>query len=86
LTDGDGYWNDAALNNAKSFGVTIYTIGLGSGVNSGLLQRIAESTGGKYFFASQADVVSDAFDRTAEDTTLKGKRTFFSFVCTITKR
>jgi Mg-chelatase subunit ChlD len=36
---------------ARTAGVTIYTIGLGNGVNPDLLERVAEETGGAYYFA-----------------------------------
>ncbi len=40
-----------AAKNASSYGIPIYTIGLGSGVNATLLEEIANITGGKYYFA-----------------------------------
>lgn len=68
LTDGDGYWNDRILERAKEHNITIYTIGLGDEVNRELLERIANETGGKYYFASQAYELNEIFERTAGDT------------------
>jgi Mg-chelatase subunit ChlD len=68
LTDGDGSWNDSAIQYAKDNDVVIYTIGLGSSVNQSLLERIATSTGGKYFYASEAGQLGEVLDETAEET------------------
>ncbi|WP_318507007.1 VWA domain-containing protein [Bacillus sp. T3] len=68
LTDGDGYWDDSAIDYANENNVTIYTIGLGANVQQSLLERIATETGGKYFFASSADKLDEIFDETAEET------------------
>ncbi|MGE7093322.1 VWA domain-containing protein [Lysinibacillus sp. NPDC048646] len=68
LTDGEGNWNDSALDYARDNDVTIFTIGLGSSVNQSLLDRIATSTGGKYFYASDAWKLYGVFDDVAEET------------------
>jgi len=68
LTDGDGSWNDYAIDYAKANNVVIYTIGLGSGVNQNLLKKIAESTGGKYFYATQSSELEEILEETAEET------------------
>ena len=68
LTDGDGSWSESALASAKANNISVYTIGLGSGVNRPLLERIALETGGKFFFASNASNLGEIFDETAEDT------------------
>lgn len=68
LTDGDGTWNDSVLQHAKENGVVIYTIGLGNGVQKALLEKIATETGGKYYFASEAEELEELFRDTAEDT------------------
>ncbi|MFZ3579178.1 VWA domain-containing protein, partial [Virgibacillus sp. DJP39] len=67
LTDGDGYWNDSAIQYAKDHNVVIYTIGLGYGVNQALLERIATETGGKYYFASHASELENSLNETAND-------------------
>ena len=59
---------DSAIDYANEHGVTIYTIGLGSSVRKSLLERIANETGGKYFFADEAFELEDLFGEIAEDT------------------
>lgn len=68
LTDGDGSWNPYYLNQAKQNLITIYTIGLGSAVNSGLLSTIAAETGGQYYQVASADQLPEAFRRISDDT------------------
>lgn len=68
LTDGDGSWNPYYLNQAKQAHITIYTIGLGSAVNSGLLSTIAAETGGQYYQVASADELPEAFRRISDDT------------------
>ncbi|MGG3005710.1 S-layer homology domain-containing protein [Geobacillus stearothermophilus] len=68
LTDGDGDWDDDAIQYAKDNHVVIYTIGLGNSVNKSLLERIAEETGGKFFFASDASELNKVLKDTANDT------------------
>lgn len=68
LTDGDGYWNDSAIQNAKDHNIAIFTIGLGNGVNKNLLEKIAKETGGKYFFASDASELEKVLKDTAGET------------------
>ena len=46
----------------------IGTIGLGNGVRRNLLERIANETGGKYFFADQSFELEELFEDIAEDT------------------
>ena len=55
LTDGQGYFTDVA--NYIAQGWSVYTIGLGSGVNEGLLKQIAGSTlEGEYYSVTQANI------------------------------
>src|SRR5699024_2657004 len=68
LTDGNGSWDDRAIQEADDNGIMIYTIGLGHGVDDELLTRIAEETGGKYYFAENSDQLEEIFDETAGDT------------------
>lgn len=68
LTDGNGTWYDSAIDYANEHNIMIYTIGLGEGVDQALLERIANSTGGKYFFADNAAQLDEIFDQTAEGT------------------
>nr|WP_277307736.1 VWA domain-containing protein [Arthrobacter sp. Soil736] len=68
LTDGDGSWNPYYLQQAKQSNITIYTIGLGNAVNTGLLSTIASETGGQYYQVASADQLPEAFRRISDDT------------------
>jgi Mg-chelatase subunit ChlD len=70
LTDGQGSYSTSYTTTAKSMGVTIYTVGLGSSVSTSVLTNMAEGTGGSYFHASQADKLYGIFDRILELTDL----------------
>lgn len=68
LTDGeDSSSNEAAYNEiiskAKINRIPIFTIGLGSSVNTALLVRLAQETGGDYFRISAAEDLPNAFKR-----------------------
>ncbi|KCZ72319.1 uncharacterized protein containing a von Willebrand factor type A (vWA) domain [Candidatus Methanoperedens nitroreducens] len=49
LTDGEGYYHDYYTQQAVANNITIYTIGLGSSVDSVLLTGITTATGGQYY-------------------------------------
>jgi len=55
----DGVPNDpniaTELALAVAYGIRIYTIGLGPGVNEAFMRYIADTTGGEYYFADTAD-------------------------------
>ena len=63
LTDGidTGWFNyevsNSSLSNYKKDGINIITIGLGLGVNSDYLMRLATNTNGKYLYASDANML-----------------------------
>jgi hypothetical protein len=61
LTDGQGYYNNYYTQQAVNNNITIYAIGRGSGVNSGLLTGIATATGGQYYSVSTADQLPQVF-------------------------
>jgi Mg-chelatase subunit ChlD len=73
----DGQWNTGsdpltapdATPDAVTKGYTIYTIGLGSGVDATLLQNIADATGGKYYFATDANALNDIYTNIYKDIT-----------------
>ena len=56
LTDGSGTYYNNMTQRAIDNDITIYTVGLGYGVNSSLLDSIATSTGGQFY---QADGLDD---------------------------
>ncbi|AKB27795.1 hypothetical protein MSSIT_1076 [Methanosarcina siciliae T4/M] len=61
LADGQGSYSDYYTQQAINNDVTVYTIGLGSGVNSALLTNIATSADGQYFPVSSAEDLPDVF-------------------------
>ncbi len=56
----------ALLTAAGDAGIQIYTIGLGTDVDTALLQQMADDTGGQYFPISNADDLPEVFRRIAE--------------------
>ncbi len=58
-------------NRAKNLGYIIYTIGYGSDANATLLQEIAEITGGKYYFAANAEELKSIYTSIAKDVLTK---------------
>ena len=76
LTDGkdtsdvNGYDDKKTLyatNEAKNKGVKVFTIGLGTDLDTEVLQNIASQTGGKYYYASSSEVLEDVFELIAAD-------------------
>lgn len=68
LTDGDGSYSSTYTTMAAENGIIVFTIGLGSGVNSSVLTSIAQGTGGKYYFATTADTLLDIYDDVSFET------------------
>ena len=68
LTDGLGDYDSRYTQEAIDNNIIVYTIGLGSGVDSDLLTDIAEATGGKYYFATEADELLDIFKEVSLET------------------
>lgn len=64
LTDGVGHFDPAAVAAARDAAITVYTIGLGSGVDSALLEQgIAGPTGGAYYPIADANELTTVFQR-----------------------
>lgn len=61
LSDGQGTVQDSVLASAKTAGIQIYTVGLGSSSDD-VLQYIADETGGEFFKAYTADELVDIYD------------------------
>ena len=59
LTDGQGSYSDYYTQQAINNNFTVYTVGLGSDVDTALLTGIATSTGGQYFSVSTAEDLPD---------------------------
>ena len=60
-TDNGGYSLNDIVTLAKAKNVTIITIGLGDEVDTELLTRIAESTGGDYYPISEANILEGLY-------------------------
>lgn len=69
LTDGqDNFgFDNSLIQRAVDSKTTVYTVGLGSGVDEALLQRIADTTGGKFFLVQDASNLPGAYDRITDD-------------------
>ncbi len=52
---------DECIDQAKAFGIPVYTIGFGVKVNRKDLQRLSDSTGGKAVFQAMPKKLADAF-------------------------
>ena len=65
LTDGqDGNFNSRwkrCADECTKNSITVYSIGIGRGVDSSYLTYFAEATGGKYYYADSIDMLSDYF-------------------------
>ncbi len=68
LTDGQGSYSTSLTQQAADANVTIYTVGLGSGVDAALLTGIAEGTGGTYYPVADADDLPEVFREIEDDT------------------
>ncbi len=67
--DGSSYSSYTSLiEKANNNNIQIYTVGLGSGVDSNLLTQIAESANGKYYFASASTDLTEGFGTLIEET------------------
>lgn len=71
MTDGEdnrrSYSYDSLIKEANDNGVTIYTIGLGS-VDDSTLKKVAQNTGGKYYYASEASELISIFEQAERET------------------
>ncbi|MUV89227.1 VWA domain-containing protein [Halapricum sp. CBA1109] len=57
----------SAARAAAAEGVTIYSVGLGDGVDTGQLQGIASTTGGQYYHADDAGELEEKFQQIVAD-------------------
>ena len=63
LTDGVGHFQGQDIRRAVEHGIVIHTIGLGSGINRGLLEKqIAKPTGGGYYPVADAEKLWGTFE------------------------
>ena len=75
LTDGVGSYSPSLTSRAGTERVTIYTVGLGSDVDAGLLQSIASETGGTYYPVRTAEDLPEVFREIEQDTGDDGRDT-----------
>lgn len=57
LCDGDVYYTEETLKRAKDKGIKIYPVLIGSTYGQTALQKIADTTGGKFYYAATADEI-----------------------------
>ncbi|WP_082105964.1 VWA domain-containing protein [Methanosarcina sp. 1.H.T.1A.1] len=67
LTDGQGTYSNTYTQQAINNNITVYTVGLGSDVDTALLTGIATATGGQYFSVSTAEDLPDVFRTISEE-------------------
>ena len=68
----DGLWNRGinpitAANDAKSKGIVIYGVGLGSDADNATMQQVADITGGKYFWAPDGSKLNEIYLQIAKE-------------------
>lgn len=68
LCDGDVSYTQDTLNRAKNMGVKIYPVLIGSSYGKAVLQKIADETGGKFYYAATAEEIRKAVFGVQEDT------------------
>ncbi|MBQ6862646.1 MAG: VWA domain-containing protein [Clostridia bacterium] len=68
LTDGQGSYSSSYTQIAIDNDIVVYTVGLGSGVDQKLLEQIATSTGGKYYFASTSTDLYEIYEKIEDET------------------
>jgi von Willebrand factor type A domain/Secretion system C-terminal sorting domain len=77
LTDGEDSYNDYtyldAVDAARSQNITVFTIGLGDGIDAVTLRALAEQTGGKYFQAPSPQDLEDIYRLISEEIAATGK-------------
>ncbi|MDF2563256.1 MAG: hypothetical protein K0R99_4702 [Microbacterium sp.] len=67
LTDGQGTYSSSYTTRAKDSDTVVYTVGLGSGTDTALLDSIATQTGGKFYLVRSASDLPETFDRIGGD-------------------
>ncbi len=63
---------ESLADQSKNEGIIIYTIGLGEDVNEKRLELIANTTGGKYYFAPSSEDLGDIFEDIASFLNIAG--------------
>lgn len=68
LCDGDVNYTEETLRRAKDNGIKIYPVLIGSTSGQLTLQKIADATGGTFYFATTAEEIRDAIFGVQQDT------------------
>lgn len=68
LCDGDVYYTQSTLERAKTMGIKIYPVLIGSSYGKIALQTIADETGGEFYYAATAEEIREAIFGVQEDT------------------
>ena len=67
-SSGNGYdYSREAAKRAAEEGIIIYTIGFGDDAATSLLEEIAQTTGGTYYFAPSSDELEQIYNQIAEE-------------------
>lgn len=61
ISDGQSSVNDSVLQTLSSQNQKVIAVGIGSDVDTSLMQRIADKTGGSYLYCENADDLKEAF-------------------------
>lgn len=61
LSDGQSYVSEESIQNLKTNGQKVITVGIGSDVDQSLMQQIADGTEGSYLYCEDASDLADAF-------------------------
>lgn len=67
LTDGEGDYDHSLTDRAIAEKTSIYTVGLGSSIDSSLLEDIASKTGGEFYWVASASELPTTFNRITKD-------------------
>ncbi len=54
---------DTAISNAQTAKVPLFTVGIGSSINTTVLNRMAAETGGQYYEASTSQNLATIYDQ-----------------------
>lgn len=67
ICDGDVYYVQSTIDAANEAGIAVYTINVVNG-NNDLLQKIADQTGGEYYYAATTDEIVSKVEKVRGDT------------------
>lgn len=78
ITDGEDtdtwsseFRTERAIETAKEKNIKVITVGLGNEIDEQYLKKVANSTGGKYFYASDANILNELYESLYSELNLK---------------